>query len=54
MEDIKIVIDAGHGGEDPGAIKGDVKEKDLNLMISKYMEDSLKEHLLTHRRQRPL
>lgn len=42
MEDIKIVIDAGHGGEDPGAIKGDVKEKDLNLMISKYMEDSLK------------
>lgn len=42
MEDIRIVIDAGHGGEDPGAIKGDVKEKDLALMISKYMEEALK------------
>lgn len=42
MEDIKIVIDAGHGGEDPGAVRGDIKEKELNLMISKYMEEALK------------
>lgn len=42
MEDIRIVVDAGHGGEDPGAVKGDVKEKDLTLMISKYMEKALK------------
>ena len=42
MEDIKIVVDAGHGGEDPGAVKGNIKEKDLTLMISKYMEEALK------------
>lgn len=29
-----IVIDAGHGGEDPGAVMGSVKEKDINLQIS--------------------
>ncbi len=29
-----IIIDAGHGGEDPGAVIGDVKEKDINLQIA--------------------
>ena len=30
-----IIIDAGHGGEDPGAIgAGDIYEKDLNLAIA--------------------
>lgn len=43
MENIKIVVDAGHGGDDPGAVKEDIKEKDLTLMISKYMEEKLKE-----------
>ena len=31
---ITIIIDPGHGGEDPGAVMGDIKEKDINLDIS--------------------
>lgn len=37
MNDLKVVIDAGHGGTDPGAVSNGVNEKDLNLMIAKYM-----------------
>ena len=37
MNDLKVVIDAGHGGTDPGAVANKIKEKDLNLMIAKYM-----------------
>lgn len=32
-----IIIDAGHGGEDPGAVIGDVREKDINLAVSLYL-----------------
>lgn len=38
-----IVIDAGHGGEDPGAVGNDIIEKDLNLKNSIYMYNRLKE-----------
>ncbi|MEG1506990.1 MAG: N-acetylmuramoyl-L-alanine amidase [Bacilli bacterium] len=38
-----IVIDAGHGGEDPGAINGTKREKDYNLEVSKYMYERFKE-----------
>lgn len=38
-----IVVDPGHGGDDPGAVKGNVYEKDLNLKVSKYIYDRFKE-----------
>lgn len=38
-----IVIDAGHGGEDPGAIGNGIIEKELTMKISNYMYNKLKE-----------
>ncbi|MCD6418340.1 N-acetylmuramoyl-L-alanine amidase [bacterium] len=38
-----IVIDAGHGGKDPGAIgPSGIREKDITLPIAKYLRDELK------------
>ena len=34
MSQVTILIDPGHGGKDPGAVKGGIKEKELNLYIS--------------------
>lgn len=39
-----IVIDAGHGGADPGAVKGGVLEKDVNLAVAKRLKDYLQKH----------
>ena len=36
-----IVIDAGHGGPDPGAVRNNIKEKDLTLMAAKILEKEL-------------
>jgi TonB-dependent SusC/RagA subfamily outer membrane receptor len=36
---ITVVIDAGHGGSDYGAIENDIKEKDLNLAIAKDVKE---------------
>ena len=38
-----IVIDPGHGGDDPGAIGNGIVEKEYTLKISKYMYDRFKE-----------
>ena len=39
----RIVIDAGHGGDDGGATGNGIIEKDLTLLISNYMYNRLKE-----------
>ncbi len=37
-----IVIDAGHGGEDGGAVANNIVEKDINLSISNKLKDIFK------------
>lgn len=39
----KVVIDPGHGGEDPGTSSNGIVEKDYTLKISQYMADRLTE-----------
>lgn len=38
-----IYIDPGHGGVDPGAMYKNIKEKDINLEISKKIQEVLEE-----------
>lgn len=40
---VGVVVDSGHGGTDPGAISGNLKEKELTLKASNYMYNRLKE-----------
>ena len=37
----KVVIDAGHGGTDPGTIANGITEKDYTLKISQYIQKRL-------------
>lgn len=39
----KIVIDAGHGGNDPGASANGIIEKEYTLKISDYIYNRLKD-----------
>lgn len=41
---VKIFIDAGHGGSDPGAVGNGLKEKDLTLKIAKKIRDKLQQY----------
>lgn len=41
----KIVLDAGHGGKDPGAMANGIKEKDIVLKIAKLLRPSLEREL---------
>lgn len=39
-----VVLDAGHGGSDPGAQRGDVQEKDLTMAITNRLKKYLESH----------
>lgn len=39
----KVIVDAGHGGTDPGAVYGNNKEKDFNLEAANYIYNRLNE-----------
>ena len=39
-----VVIDAGHGGSDAGAVSGDAKEKDINLALALKVKDLAPEY----------
>ena len=41
--DVKIVIDSGHGGSDPGASGNGIIEKEYSLKISEYLNNRFKE-----------
>lgn len=42
---VKIFLDAGHGGTDPGAVGNGLKEKDITLKLAKKVEALLKDYL---------
>ena len=41
MPFLTVILDAGHGGEDPGTIANGVTEKDLNLAVTQKVADFL-------------
>lgn len=41
---VKLYLDVGHGGSDPGAIGNGLKEKNLTLQIGKKINDLLKDY----------
>ena len=55
-KDFVLVIDAGHGGNDPGAVGKISKEKDINLKVAlkvgKMIEDNCKDVKVIYTRKR--
>lgn len=41
---LNVMLDPGHGGDDPGAVYGNLKEKDITLKIALYAEEFLKKN----------
>ncbi|MGE6376633.1 N-acetylmuramoyl-L-alanine amidase [Peribacillus muralis] len=44
----KIVVDAAYCSKDPGVVVNVMNEKDLNIKMSKYMQDYLEENYTGH------
>jgi len=40
----KISIEVGHGGSDPGAVSGEILEKDINLVVALELKKQLEKH----------
>ena len=43
MNNELVIVDAGHGGMDSGAVSNNLQEKDLTLEVSKYIYNRLQE-----------
>ena len=43
LRGMTVVVDAGHGGPDPGAVVGGTREKDLVLQIAHKLKESLEQ-----------
>ena len=48
----KVVLDAGHGGDDPGTIANGITEKDYTLKITNYIHNRLDELGITNKLSR--
>lgn len=44
----KIVIDAGHGGKDSGAVGNGLYEKNITLILAKYVQSYLEDNYTGH------
>ncbi len=42
-QDITIIVDAGHGGKDPGSSYNGFQEKDINLEVAFYLQEILQD-----------
>jgi N-acetylmuramoyl-L-alanine amidase len=40
---VRIMLDPGHGGKDPGAVAGDLQEKDIVLQVALLLEEELED-----------